>query len=95
MSAYLKQLKRELAEHQGGHPNPLHKLRTWYDDQPEISRRRPYGMLEIENATGIPGRVLGTLLIKLGWTRHRRWANTTSYRRYWLPPGLTEKNSRG
>jgi len=90
MSAYLNSLKSQQI--------PASQKRTvesrlleWFIKQPEVSRQRPYSMEEIERGTGIAGRFLGELLIRLGWTRHRCWIGCTSYRRYWLPPFYAEK----
>ena len=85
MSAYLNSLKRDMVSNLPKRTRES-KLCEWFNTQPEISRRRPYSMEEIVRGTGIAGRFLGEQLIRLGWTRHRRWASKTSYRRYWIPP---------
>jgi hypothetical protein len=92
MSAYLNSLKREMLSNLPKRTRES-KLSEWFDTQPEISRQRPYSMGEIERDTGIAGRLLGELLIRLGWTRHRRWSSKTSYRRYWLPPNYRPTNA--
>jgi len=59
---------------------------AWYQALPEISKRRPFSMAEFEHALGTQGKYLGPILIRLGWERHRRWASTGEYNRYWTPP---------
>lgn len=59
---------------------------AWFDSQPGISRIRPYSMIELERALGKPGKVLGPVLMSLGWTRHRQWNGSGPFVRYWLPP---------
>lgn len=86
MSAYLNSLRQEVAAAKAPTTSSLEaRVTSWFSNQPEVSRFRPYSMREIEQGTGIAGRFLGEVLIKLGWTRHRRWSSKSSYRRYWLP----------
>ncbi len=67
-------------------PDLKQRFLAWFDSQPEISRIRPYAMAELEKALGVPGRMLGPVLMSLGWTRHRQWSGSGPFVRYWLPP---------
>lgn len=89
-SAYIRTLNRdqEPAKLQGTDPAPTLQERflNWYASLPEVSRHRPFSMLELEEALSTQGKYLGPVLLRLGWTRHRRWARTGAYNRFWLPP---------
>lgn len=62
------------------------RLVSWLDSQPEISRRRPYAMSELEQALGTQGRYLSAILLRHGWERRRKWTGKAQYLRYWVPP---------
>lgn len=62
------------------------RLVSWFASTPEISRHRPYSMVEIETALSSQGRYLGPVLFKLGWQRRRKWTGCGQYSRYWEPP---------
>ena len=67
-------------------PDLKQRFTAWFDSQPEISRNRPYGMIELEGALSTPGRLLSPVLLALGWQRHRKWSSTGQSPRYWVPP---------
>lgn len=89
-SAYIRLLQRSLeaeaAPQQKSGLDLKHRFLAWFDSQPEISRIRPYAMIELEQALGTPGWVLGPVLMSLGWTRHRKWSGSGPFVRFWLPP---------
>ena len=89
-SAYIKTLQRSI---QAGEPStrlsisPLEaRFMEWLDSQPEISRIRPYSMIELERALETQGRYLSPILLRLGWQRRRKWSSQGQYHRYWMPP---------
>lgn len=89
-SAYISRLSRELQE---GFDDPQpssrdlrQRLTDWYDSLPEISRARPFAMVELERALGTQGRYLSEVLLNLGWQRRRKWVGARQYHRYWVPP---------
>lgn len=67
-------------------PDLKQRFLAWFDNQPEISRTRPYSMVELERALGTPGRLLSSVLLSLGWERGRRWSSKGPNLRYWVPP---------
>lgn len=90
-SAYIRSLQRTLDEeavHQQ-QPKPDLKQRfiEWYASVPEVSRARPYSMVELEQALGTQGRFLSPILKSLGWERRRKWSSRGANPRYWVPPG--------
>ena len=89
-SAYVESLNRSIIEEAAAEPPPKPDLKqqflNWFESQPEISRRRPYAMVELESALDTPGRLLGPVLMSLGWTRHRQWKGPGPFLRFWLPP---------
>lgn len=93
MSAYIKSLKRSL-EAEEAQPllskvNLETRFLAWLDTQPEISRLRPYGMIELERGLDTQGRYLSPVLLRLGWQRRRKWSSTGQYHRYWVPPDIS------
>ncbi len=93
MSAYIKSLQRSLEAEE---LPPLLSKRdlesrflAWLDSVPEISRMRPYSMIELEQALDTQGRYLSPVLIRLGWERRRKWSSAKHYHRYWAPPGMS------
>jgi hypothetical protein len=85
-AAWSRELIEESGTDQISKPDLKQRFLVWFDSQPEISRVRPYSMIELERALGVPGRVLGPVLMSLGWTRHRRWSGSGPFARFWLPP---------
>lgn len=89
-TAMTNRWSRELREEASADPLSISDLKkrflAWFDNQPEISRIRPYGMVEMEQALGVPGRLLGPVLLALGWERRRKWSSTGQSPRYWVPP---------
>lgn len=59
----------------------------WFETIPEISRLRPYSMVEIERVLSTQGRYLSPIMLRLGWKRRRKWSSEGQYNRYWVPPG--------
>lgn len=90
--AYINQLNRLLDEAAcvpaPQRPNLHERFQFWYDALPEISRHRPFAMVEIEQALGTQGKYLSPVLLSLGWQRHRKWSSRGQYYRYWVPPLL-------
>ncbi|WP_294536925.1 hypothetical protein [uncultured Rhodoblastus sp.] len=91
MSLYIKELMRD-AERASAAAEAqrwplLQRLEAWHKSLPPASRNRPFAMVELEQATGVAGRLLSATLIEAGWTRKRRWQGTAHYYRFWLPPG--------
>ena len=58
----------------------------WFDSLPEISKNRPFSMAELEEALGTQGKYLSPVLLRLGWSRKRKWSAKGQYHRYWVPP---------
>ena len=91
-SAYIRSLQRSLeAEADAGSqqlskPDLKQRFIEWFANVPEISRMRPYGMAELEQALGTQGRFLSPVLYALGWERRRKWSSTGQSARYWVPP---------
>ncbi|CAE6878777.1 hypothetical protein [Paraburkholderia domus] len=86
MSAYLKQLQRSMT---AGSPvrSPLRQqFLDWYRALPEVTRHRPFAMVEFEKALDTQGKYLSPVLLALGWQRKRRWNSRRQYHRYWEPP---------
>ena len=89
-SAYIRSLQRSLdaeAEPQKlFKPDLKPRFIEWFASVPEISRNRPYSMVELERALGTQGRFLSPVLLNLGWERRRKWSSNGQSPRYWLPP---------
>lgn len=89
-SAYVRSLDRSLEDEAvpQKHTRPDLKQRfvLWFASVPDISRVRPYSMIELERALGTQGRFLSPVLHALGWTRRRNWSSTGPNCRYWMPP---------
>lgn len=89
-SAYIRSLQRSLdaeAEPQQlSKTNLKQRFIEWFASIPEISRVRPYSMVELERALGTQGRFLSPVLYALGWERRRKWSSTGQSPRYWVPP---------
>lgn len=58
---------------------------AWHNSLPEISRCRPFAMVEIEQALNTQGRYLSPILLSEGWQRKRKWNSKGQYHRYWVP----------
>ncbi|MDE8651433.1 hypothetical protein [Novosphingobium album (ex Liu et al. 2023)] len=92
-SAYTKSLQRsidaDLSTKQQLSNSPLEaRFIQWLDSQPEISRIRPYSMIELERALNTQGRYISSILLRHGWQRRRKWSSRGQYHRYWMPPGI-------
>lgn len=90
-SFYIRSLQRSLEaeaapQQQLSTPDLGHRFALWFDSQPEISRKRPYSMVELERALGTQGRFLSPILENLGWERRRKWSSSGPSPRYWVPP---------
>ncbi len=85
-AAWGRELQEEAETDQLSNPDLKQRFLAWFDSQPEVSRSRPYGMAEIEQAVGAPGRLLSPVLLALGWERRRKWSSTGQNHRYWVPP---------
>ena len=89
-SAYIKSLQRSLDAE--AEPPQLSKMDLkqrfieWFASVPEISRVRPYSMVELERALETQGRFLSPILEGLGWERRRKWSSKGANPRYWVPP---------
>lgn len=89
-SAYIRSLQRSL-EGEATSQQPFksdlkQRFLNWFDSVPEISRVRPYSMVEMERALGTQGRFLSPILLGLGWERRRKWSSSGQSPRYWVPP---------
>jgi hypothetical protein len=88
-SAYIARLNRELVEAATepvlSIPDLRQRFLDWLDSVPEVSRYRPYSMMELEKALGTQGRYLSPILLSLGWCRKRKWSSRGQYHRYWVP----------
>ena len=88
-SAYIARLNRELqepTEAESSQRSLQQRFIDWYDALPEISRSRPFAMTELEAALTTQGKYLSPILLKLGWSRARKWSSRGQYHRYWTPP---------
>lgn len=70
----------------GTSPDLRARFLAWYNGLPEVSRCRPYAMIEIEPALNTQGRYLSPVLLGAGWQRKRKWNSKGQYHRYWVPP---------
>lgn len=85
-TAWSKELLVEAGTDQLSTPGLEQRFVAWFNSQPEISRIRPYAMIELEKATGAPGRLLSCVLLNLGWERGRKWSTKGPSPRFWVPP---------
>ena len=85
-SAWSRELLEEARTDQLSKSDLKQRFLAWFDSQPEISRIRPYSMVELERALGAPGRLLSPVLLALGWERRRKWSSRGQSPRYWMPP---------
>lgn len=85
-TAWSRELLEEAGADQLSKPDLKQRFSAWFDSQPEISRIRSYGMAELEQAIGAPGRLLSPVLLNFGWERRRRWSSKGQNHRYWVPP---------
>jgi hypothetical protein len=91
-SAYVAALDAELRSRTNPAieaPDLSERFLQWYEALPEVSRCRPFAMSEIEEQLQTQGRYLSAVLLRLGWTRKRRWTGRAQYNRYWVPPTST------
>jgi hypothetical protein len=93
-SAYIRSLRRSLEAQelsaQLSNQGLESRFLTWIDSQPEISRIRPYSMVEMEKALETQGRYLSPILLRHCWERRRKWNGKNQYLRYWVPPLSSE-----
>jgi hypothetical protein len=85
-TAWSRELLEEASADKLSKPDLKQRFLAWFDSQPEISRIRPYSMVELEQALGTQGRLLSPVLFVLGWKRRRKWSNNGPSPRYWVPP---------
>jgi hypothetical protein len=89
-SAYIARLNREMlvevSQQQAETHSLCQRFIDWYASLPEITRDRPFAMLEFEKALGTQGRHLSPILLHLGWRRRRKWTGAGHYPRFWMPP---------
>lgn len=89
-SAYVNFLRQEQAtasdSSTASHFSLQERFVIWHASLPEVVRYRDFSMTEFETALSTQGKYLGPVLLRLGWSRHRRWAATGEYNRYWKPP---------
>lgn len=85
-AAWRRELLEEASAARLSKPDLKQRFLAWFDNQPEISRVRPYSMVELERALGAPGRLLSPVILSLGWERRRKWSNKGPCSRYWVPP---------
>lgn len=88
----LKSAQRKNQQTEASQPHSVLRARflAWYEGLPEVSRCRPYAMIEIEQALNTQGRYLSPILLAEGWQRKRKWSSEGQYHRYWVP-GLPPK----
>ena len=94
-SAYIRSLQRileaEAAPEELSKPDLKLRFVEWFASVPEISRVRPYSMVELERALGTQGRFLSPVLESLEWERRRKWSSNGPSPRYWVPPGSASR----
>jgi hypothetical protein len=56
----------------------------WYGALPEVTRHRPFSMVESETALGTRGKYISPVLLALGWQRKRQGSSLGQYHRYWV-----------
>jgi hypothetical protein len=89
MTAYIRSLNRGLeaaAQTSTAAPGLRQRFVEWFDGLPEISRNRPFAMVELELALATQGKYLSPILLSLRWRRRRKWTGGGQYSRYWIPP---------
>ena len=89
-SAYISRLNRSLEQVPAAQATRSlrQRLVDWFASIPEITRDRPFAMIELEQALGTQGKYLSPILLELGWRRGRKWSSKGQYNRYWTPPGM-------
>lgn len=96
MSAYVRALNREMEQTAAVSSVPKLDLRQrfvdWHGGLPDVAKQRPFAMAEIGQAMGTQGKYLSPIMLRLGWSRHRRWTADGPYSRYWLPPAATRSS---
>ncbi|MFM0231086.1 hypothetical protein [Paraburkholderia sediminicola] len=87
MSAYIENLQRRMDAAMSATKSSLQQqFVAWYGALPEVTRHRPFSMVEFEQALGTQGKYISPVLLELGWQRKRRWSSRGQYHRYWVPP---------
>jgi hypothetical protein len=91
--AGLERLRKE-AEKQSiyaqSHADLHARFLAWFNSLPEVSRCRPFAMIEIEKALYTQGKYISPILLCEGWQRKRKWSSKSQYHRYWIPPCWSE-----
>ena len=96
MRAYiagLERLRKEVEKqsiYAQPHSNLHARFLAWYNSLPEISRQRPFSMVEFEQALNTQGKYISPILLSEGWKRRRKWSSKSQYHRYWIPPCWSE-----
>jgi hypothetical protein len=93
MSAYLAQLKRQIAAQTPAVPALKQRFLDWYSSLPELTRDRPFSMTEFEKVLGTQGKYISPMLLGLGWQRKRRWSSRGQYHRYWIPAEASPRDN--
>jgi hypothetical protein len=92
MKAWLTEWATDIRSAKCKDQQSLPDLRTrflaWHNSLPEVSKHRPFAMLEIEKALNTQGRFLSPILLSEGWKRKRKWNSKGQYHRYWVPSQL-------
>jgi hypothetical protein len=86
MSAYIKRLTSLVADCEPVKSSLQQQFAEWFDALPEITRNRPFSMVEFEAALNTQGKYISPVLLELGWQRKRRWSSQGQYHRFWVPP---------
>lgn len=69
------------------------KISLWWRNLHDADRKECYHYDELTTLfPGVRGSDLGTALRLNGWTKKRRYIDTASAVRYWLPPSRTDSN---
>ena len=80
----LTQRKEQQAEAAQAHSSLHARFLAWHNGLPEVSRVRPFSMIEIEQALNTQGKYLSPILLSEGWQRKRKWNSKGQYHRYWV-----------
>ena len=87
-AAWNRELQEEAAVREPFKQDIKQRFLAWFDSQPDVSRIRPYSMVELERALNTPGKTLSAVLLSLGWERRRKWSSKGHSPRYWVPPAI-------
>jgi len=92
ISGLYKSLAAETLPSELSKPDLRQRFLDWLDSVPEVSRYRPYSMMELEKALGTQGKYLSPILLGLGWSRKRKWTGSRQYPRFWIPPASADSS---